>query len=68
MKAAEIRDRNTEELQSVLDECRQELYELEVRKGVADDSANPVKARTLRRTVARIRTVMREREGEQRHG
>ncbi len=66
MKAAEIRDLNTEELQSKLDECQQELYELEIRKGVADEAANPLQARTVRRTVARIRTVMRERE--QRHG
>lgn len=68
MKASEIRDRSTEELLGLLDEKRQEMFELEVRKGVADEATNPLLARSVRRTVARIRTVMKEREGEQRHG
>ncbi len=68
MKATEIRDRSTEELLGLLDEKRQALFELEVRKGVADEASNPLEARTLRRTIARIRTVMNEREREQRHG
>ena len=68
MKATEIRDRSTEELLGLLDEKRQALFELEVRKGVADEASNPLEARTLRRTIARIRTVVNEREREQRHG
>ncbi len=68
MKAAEIRDRSTEELLGLLEEKRQALFELEVRKGVADEASNPLLARTLRRTMARIQTVMKERESEQRHG
>lgn len=68
MKATEIRDHSTEELLGLLDDKRQELFELEVRKGVADEASNPLQARTLRRTIARIRTVMKERESEQRHG
>ena len=68
MKATEIRDRSTEELLGLLDEKRQTLFELEVRKGVADEASNPLQARTVRRTIARIQTVMNEREREQRHG
>jgi len=68
MKASEIRDRSTEELRGLLDEKRQALFELEVRKGVADEASNPLLARTLRRTMARIKTIVKERESEQRHG
>ena len=70
MKAAELRDRSGEELREAYEEKRQELFMLNVRKDVADKADNPLKVRALRRTIARIKTVMREqeREGEKRHG
>jgi large subunit ribosomal protein L29 len=70
MKAAELRDRSVEELREAYEEKRQELFMLNVRKDVADKADNPLKVRALRRTIARIKTVMREqeREGEKRHG
>lgn len=70
MKAAELRDRSGEELRETYEEKRQELFMLNVRKDVADEAENPLQVRALRRTIARIKTVMREqeREGEKRHG
>lgn len=70
MKAAELRDRSGDELRETYEEKRQELFMLNVRKDVADKADNPLKVRALRRTIARIKTVMREheREGEMRHG
>ncbi len=70
MKTAELRDRSADELREAYEEKRQELFMLKVRKDVADEAENPLKIREIRRTVARIKTVMREqeREGEKRHG
>ncbi len=41
---------------------------LKVRKDVADAADNPLKARALRRDIARIKTLMREQEGVKHHG
>ena len=66
MKATELRDKTDEELNEAMEEARQELFELEVRKDLEGDAAenNPLKARSLRRDIARIKTVMKERELE----
>jgi large subunit ribosomal protein L29 len=65
MKAEELRNKTDEELVEAYDETRQELFDLQVRKDIEGDAAgNPVKARLLRRDVARIKTVIKERELE----
>jgi len=63
MKAAELRERSAEELREAYEERRQELFELNVRKDVADEADNPLKIRALRRDIARIKTLLREQEG-----
>jgi large subunit ribosomal protein L29 len=68
MKAAELRDRSAEELREAYEEKRQELFELNVRKDVADEADNPLKVRVLRRDIARIKTLIREQEGAKHHG
>jgi len=69
MKATQLREQTADELRELYDETRQALFELEVHKD-ASDTENPLKIRTLRRDVARIKTVMteREREGVENHG
>jgi large subunit ribosomal protein L29 len=66
MKAEELRNKTDEELVEAYDETRQELFDLQVRKDIEGDAAgnNPVKARLLRRDVARIKTLMKERQVE----
>ena len=66
MKAEDLRNKTDEELAEAYDEVRQELFDLQVRKDIEGDAAgnNPVKARLLRRDVARIKTVMKERQVE----
>ena len=65
MKATDLREQTAEELQEAYDETRQALFEMQVRKDVdGDEAVQPLKARSLRRDVARIKTVMRERELE----
>lgn len=70
MKAAGLRDRSAEELGETYEEMRQELFKLTVRKNIVDEAENPLRVRELRRAVARIKTVLREREleGVKRHG
>lgn len=65
MDAEEIREIPDDELQATLRDMQQELMH---EKGVASMGGappDPGRIRELRKTVARIRTIMRERELEQ---
>lgn len=65
MKAADLREQTAEELREAYDETCQELFNMRVRKDVDGDAGEqPLKARMLRRDVARIKTVLKERELE----
>ncbi len=70
MKATQLREQTADELGEAYDEARQALFDLQVRKDTGEAAEQPLKARTLRREVARIKTVMREREleGVKNHG
>jgi len=68
MNAAKLREMTTEELADRMDEAGREQFELRVRRAGAEESVQPLKARTLRREIARIKTVMRERQDEKHHG
>ena len=70
MKATELREKTADELREAYDETRQALFELQVRKDTGETSEQPLKARILRREVARIKTVIRQREleGVKNHG
>jgi len=63
MKAENLREQTFEELRELHEEARRELFDLEVRSSTGDNSEQPLRKRTLRREVARIKTVMRELEG-----
>lgn len=60
MKAENLREQTEDELRETLSETERELLELTIKKvtGTLEDSA---KVTMLRRDVARIKTVMRER-------
>ena len=62
-KTAELRNMDTEELESRLNETRQELFNLRFQlvTGQLDNSA---RIGEVRRTVARMETILREREIE----
>ena len=65
MKATDLREQTVDELHEVYDETCQALFNMQVRKDVDGDAGEqPLKARALRRDVARIKTVIRERELE----
>ena len=58
MKIKQIRENSTEELVSQIKENERKMLEMKVRKAAADGT----KVRMLRRDVARMHTVIRERE------
>ena len=62
MKVKQIRENTTEEILGQIKEAERELSELKLKKNVSDGVTQPLKIRTLRRDVARMRTVIRERE------
>jgi len=59
MKASELREKNPEELQKSLEELLKEQFNLRMQKGTGQ-LARPSQMRTVRRGIARIRTLMNE--------
>ncbi|MGE5613424.1 MAG: 50S ribosomal protein L29 [Bacillota bacterium] len=61
MKASELRERTQEELQKELGELKAELFKLRFQL-VTNQLENPMKLKDVKRSIARIKTIMRERE------
>ncbi|MCK4277842.1 MAG: 50S ribosomal protein L29 [Desulfurellaceae bacterium] len=59
MKSREIREMDTEGLNKKLQDLKQELFNLRLRKNV-EQLENPKRFRNIRRGIARILTVLRE--------
>lgn len=60
LKPDEIRDMNIEELRAKLDELRSELARERSIAAAGGSLENPGRLRELRRTIARIKTIMVE--------
>lgn len=63
MKLTEIRGKDSRELKLDVQAMRKELFDLRFR-AAAEEITNTSRFRDLRREIARIRTVLRERELE----
>jgi len=61
MNARELRSRSSDELRSELIAVRREAFNLRMQKGMGQLS-RPDQMRKLRRDVARLKTVLKERE------
>lgn len=61
MKPSELRDLTKEELQQRYDDSRKELFNLRLQQSTGQIEKSS-RIKELRRTVARILTMMRERE------
>ncbi|MBO8126516.1 MAG: 50S ribosomal protein L29 [Firmicutes bacterium] len=61
MKAKELRDLSNEELEQKLVELKEELFNLRFQMATGQ-LENPLRMREVRRTIARVKTIMRERE------
>ncbi|NLC39261.1 MAG: 50S ribosomal protein L29 [Clostridia bacterium] len=64
MKAKEVRDLTTTELLKKADDLKQELFNLRFQL-VTGQLDNPMRIREVRRSIARVKTVLRERELKQ---
>jgi large subunit ribosomal protein L29 len=62
MKASAIRDMTVDEIQVRIAELREEMFNLRFRNTMKQLD-NPLKIRESRREMARLLTVLREREG-----
>lgn len=61
MKVSEIREMTQEELQKELAELKSELFKLRFQL-VTNQLENPMKLRDVKKSIARVKTVLRERE------
>ena len=61
MKIEELRKLTTEELQTKIKESKEELFNLRFQQATGS-LEKPVRLRELRRQVARMKTIIRERE------
>jgi large subunit ribosomal protein L29 len=62
MKAEEIRELNASEITARLAELEEERFRLHFR-GATEALSNPLRLRTIRRDIARLQTVLREKAG-----
>jgi large subunit ribosomal protein L29 len=60
-KAADLRQLKTDELEQKLAVLTEERFRLRFRSGT-EAVENPLQFRTIRRDIARIRTILRERQ------
>ena len=61
MKASEMRDKSQEELLSELNELKSELFKLRFQL-VTNQLENPMKLKDVKKSIAQVKTVIRERE------
>ena len=59
--AVELRERSLDDLRRVLDEAGRELFNLRF-QAASGQLANPRRVREVRKEIARIKTVLKERE------
>lgn len=64
MKSNEIRDLTTEQIVEKIHADKKELLDLSFRKATGS-LENPMKIKDLRKEVARLKTILREREIEE---
>ena len=61
MKASEIREKTQAELQKELSELKSELFKLRFQL-VTNQLENPMKLKDVKKSIARVTTIIRERE------
>ncbi|NLK87362.1 MAG: 50S ribosomal protein L29 [Clostridiaceae bacterium] len=61
MKVSDMRELSHEELQKELSELKSELFKLRFQL-VTNQLENPMKLKDIKKSIARIKTVIRERE------
>ena len=64
MKVAEIRNMTTEQLEAKLKELKDELFRLRFQNAIRQLD-NPVKISLVKKDIARVQTIIREKQLEQ---
>jgi len=64
MKAKELRERSSEELNKSLSDLEEQLFKLRFQKSTGQIE-NPVKIREVRKDIARVLTVINERRAQE---
>ena len=67
MNIKEVREQSSEDLQKTLDEMKVELFDLRFARATGSID-NPMRIRELKKSIARILTVLHERESEVKEG
>ncbi|HKL87655.1 MAG TPA: 50S ribosomal protein L29 [Salinibacter sp.] len=62
MEAEQIRDLSVEEIQTRIDEEEEELEELKFQHAIQGRLENPIILRTKRRFIARLKTILNEKQ------
>jgi large subunit ribosomal protein L29 len=63
MQASDIRELSNDAIQQRIAELREERFRLRFR-GATEQLENPLRKREIRRDVARLQTVLRQRQGQ----
>ncbi len=63
MKVTELRELSADELENKLAECKQELFNLRFQNAI-NQLDNPKRIGDVKKTIARIKTIIHERELE----
>ncbi|MEX2581991.1 MAG: 50S ribosomal protein L29 [Gemmatimonadota bacterium] len=61
MNAADVRELTEDEIASRIEQLQEELFRLRFRRATVE-LENPMLLRTIKRDIARLKTVLRERE------
>lgn len=64
MNVREIREKSNEELLKTIDEYKEELFDLRFKRATGQIE-NPMRIRELRKSIARIKTVLTERANKE---
>ena len=62
MKPSQIRDMTADEIRTQLASTRRELMDLKIKEAAKTAGRAPVKVREVRRDIARLETILREKE------
>ena len=67
MNIKEVREKSSKDLQKTLEEMKVELFDLRFARATGSID-NPMRIRELKKSIARILTVLHERESEVKEG
>lgn len=68
MKAHELRDKSVAELKARLEDEKQALQDMKFNRAIAGQLENPARVKMTRREIARIHTIITEKEQEESAG